>query len=166
MAPEITGNAALPERASRRAGSSIVVASTATVVPQHVLSRDIVKEYFGRVFGVSGRRLDAILAIVENSRIDRRYTIFPVDYLIEPRPLAQINREYGEHAIALSRCAARQALERSGIAAEDVDLIVTVSCTGVMIPSVDAYLAPALGLRSNVRRLPITELGAPPAPPA
>jgi len=42
---------------------------------------------------------------------------------------------------------------------EDVDLIVTVSCTGVMIPSVDAYLAHQMGFRPNIRRLPITELG-------
>jgi alkylresorcinol/alkylpyrone synthase len=159
MTPGITSNAALPERPAAHRASSIVVASTATAVPPHVLSREIVKEYIGRVFGVSGRRLEAILAVVDNSRIDRRYTIFPVDYLIEPRPLTQINNEYREHAIALSRSAASQALERSGIAAADVDLIVTVSCTGVMIPSVDAYLAPELGLRPNVRRLPITELG-------
>lgn len=137
----------------------ITVASTATAVPAYVLTREIVKEYFGRVFGISGRRLDAVLDVVDHSRIDRRYTIFPVDYLIEPRPLAQISKEYRDHAIALSRCAAKRALERSGIAAGDVDMIVTVSCTGVMIPSVDAYLAPELGLRPNVRRVPITELG-------
>ncbi len=62
-------------------------------------------------------------------------------------------------SVADAAGAARQALERAGVAASDVDLIVTVSCTGVMIPSVDAYLAPELGLRPNVRRLPITELG-------
>jgi hypothetical protein len=42
------------------------------------------------------------------SRIDRRYSIFPVEYLIEPRPLEQISREYREHsfvwaAVLLSR---------------------------------------------------------------
>ena len=83
-------------------------------VPPHVLSRDIVKEYFGRVFGISGRRLDAILEVVDNSRIDRRYSIFPVDYLIEPRPLAQINREYRDHAIALTRCAAQRGARPRG----------------------------------------------------
>ena len=38
-------------------------------------------------------------------------------------------------------------------------MIITVSCTGFMIPSVDAYLSPEMGFRPNVRRLPITELG-------
>src|SRR5262249_45954412 len=41
----------------------------------------------------------------------------------------------------------------------EIDLIVTVSCTGFMIPSLDAHLVNAMGFRSNVRRLPITELG-------
>jgi alkylresorcinol/alkylpyrone synthase len=159
MMPEPTANAVLSDRSAAARSPRVIVAATATAVPPHILSREIVKEYFGRVFSISGRRLQAILEVVDHSRIDRRYTIFPVDRLIEPRPLSQINQEYRDHAIALSRCAARQALDRSGIAASDVDMIVTVSCTGVMIPSVDAYLAPALGLRPNVRRLPITELG-------
>lgn len=159
MKPGSGGSAGLTNRSENSEKPSLVVSATATAVPPHVLSRGMVKEYIGPVFGISGRRLDAILDVVDHSRIDNRYTIFPVDYLVEPRPLAKINCEYRQHAIALSRCAAKRALDRAGIAASDVDLIVTVSCTGVMIPSVDAYLASDLGLRSNVRRLPITELG-------
>jgi predicted naringenin-chalcone synthase len=41
----------------------------------------------------------------------------------------------------------------------DVDRIMTVPCTGSMIPSLDAHLINEMGLRSDVRRLPITELG-------
>jgi alkylresorcinol/alkylpyrone synthase len=41
----------------------------------------------------------------------------------------------------------------------DIDLIITVSCTGFMIPSLDAHLINLMGFRSNVRRLPMTELG-------
>ena len=41
----------------------------------------------------------------------------------------------------------------------DIDMIITVSCTGFMIPSLDAHLINLMGFRSNVRRLPITELG-------
>src|SRR5579864_136867 len=135
MTPEMRSSA-VPDRTQGSDSPSFVIASTATAVPPHIISRDIVKEYFGRVFGISGRRLDAVLDIVDHSRIDKRHTIFPVDYLIEPRPLAKITSEYRDHAIALTRCAAKRALERAGIAASDVDLIVTVSCTGVMIPSV------------------------------
>jgi alkylresorcinol/alkylpyrone synthase len=139
--------------------NSVVIASTATAVPQHVISREFVEAQIGRVFSLSGRRLEAVLEIVGNSRIDRRYSIFPLEYLIEPRPLEQISREYRDHSVCLGRRAAQQALDRAGITPQEVDLILTVSCTGFMIPSLDAYLAPEMGMRPNVRRLPITELG-------
>jgi alkylresorcinol/alkylpyrone synthase len=42
---------------------------------------------------------------------------------------------------------------------DEVDLIITVSCTGFMIPSLDAHLINRMGFRSNVRRMPFTELG-------
>ena len=137
----------------------VVIAATATAVPQHVLSRKLVEAQIGSVFSLSGRRLEAVLEIVANSRIERRYSIFPVDYLIEPRPLERISREYRDYSLCLGRRAAQEALDRAGIAAQEVDAIITVSCTGFMIPSLDAYLAPELGLRANVRRLPVTELG-------
>jgi alkylresorcinol/alkylpyrone synthase len=137
----------------------VVIASTATAVPQHVISRELVETQIGRVFSLSGRRLEAVLEIVANSRIARRYSIFPVEYLIQPRPLEQISREYRNHSLCLGRRAAQQALDRADIAPREVDMILTVSCTGFMIPSLDAYLAPEMGLRPNVRRLPVTELG-------
>jgi alkylresorcinol/alkylpyrone synthase len=139
--------------------SKISIASTATALPPHVIPRSLVEAQVGPVFGLSGRRLDAVLEIVGNSKIERRYSIFPVDYLIEPRPLEQLGREYREHSICLGRRAAGEALQRASIAPQEVDAIITVSCTGFMIPSLDAYLAPELGLRADVRRLPVTELG-------
>src|SRR6266511_4110210 len=43
--------------------------------------------------------------------------------------------------------------------AHDIDMIITVSCTGFMIPSLDAHLINLMGFRSDVRRMPLTELG-------
>jgi len=43
--------------------------------------------------------------------------------------------------------------------ADEIDLIITVSCTGFMIPSLDAHLINLMGFRSDVRRMPFTELG-------
>jgi len=148
-----------PEYDSRRDGPRSTIASTAVAVPPHVLSRDLVKQYFGRTFSLSGRRLEAVLQVVDNAKIDRRYSILPVDELIEPRSLTETSRLYRENALALGRSVAQRALDRAGLAPSDIDMIVTVSCTGVMIPSLDAYLANQMGFRANVRRLPITSLG-------
>ena len=74
----------------------ITIASTATAVPPNVLSLELVKEYFGRTFSLSSRRLSAMLEVLDNSRIERRYSLFPVDYLVETRSLTQKNSEYRE----------------------------------------------------------------------
>jgi predicted naringenin-chalcone synthase len=116
-------------------------------------------EYYARTFPLSGRRLQAIFEVLDNSRIDRRYSLFPVEYLVKTRSLTQRNSEYREHSIALARRVAEEALAGANRRPADVDMIITVSCTGFMIPSVDAYLISEMGFRSDVRRLPITELG-------
>jgi len=41
------------------------------------------------------------------------------------------------------------------VSARAVDLIISLSCTGFMIPSLDAHLAQDMGFRPDVRRLPI-----------
>jgi alkylresorcinol/alkylpyrone synthase len=135
------------------------VASTATAVPEYAISRDDVKLYFQRVFHVDGARADAMMSIVDNSQVKRRYCIHPIDYIIEPRPLARITEEYIEHSIRLGQRVACQALDRAKVSPAEIDLLITVSCTGVMIPSLDAHLINRMGFRSDVRRLPITELG-------
>jgi len=113
----------------------------------------------GRVFEISDRRLEAMMSIVDNAQVLKRHAIFPIEYTIEPRALEKTNQEYMEHAIKLGQEAAEKCLARAGVPADEVDLIITVSCTGFMIPSLDAHLINRMGFRSNVIRMPFTELG-------
>jgi alkylresorcinol/alkylpyrone synthase len=138
---------------------NISIAAAVTAVPKHVLTREQVKFYFQKVFGLEERRLQAMMTVIDNGCVERRFCIQPVEYFVEPRPLEQISREYSEHAIKLGEEAATKCLKAAGMEPRDVDLFITTSCTGVMIPSVDAHLMNRMGFRSDVRRLPITELG-------
>ena len=131
----------------------------ATALPPHLITRDDVKYYMGRVFDIPERRLEAMMAIVDNAQVHQRHAIFPIDYTIEPRPLSQTNNEYIEHAVKLGQEAAEKCLQRANLRADEIDLIITVSCTGFMIPSLDAHLIKLMGFRSNVHRMPFTELG-------
>jgi alkylresorcinol/alkylpyrone synthase len=135
------------------------IAATATAVPPHLITRDDVKYYMGRVFDIPDRKLEAMMTVVDNAQVHKRHSIFPIEYTVEPRPLSKTNEEYQEHAIALGRRAAEECLAKAGVAPGDVDLIITVSCTGYMIPSLDVHLLNLMGFRNNIRRLPITELG-------
>jgi alkylresorcinol/alkylpyrone synthase len=146
----------MPHLANR---SSSVIAATATAVPEHTITREDVKFYMGRVFDIPERKLEAMMSIVDHAQVHKRHAIFPIQYTVEPRALEKTNQEYMEHAIKLGREAAEKCLQRAGIRADEVDLIITVSCTGFMIPSLDAHLINLMGFRSNVRHMPFTELG-------
>jgi len=141
------------------AASYPTITATATALPPYTITREDVKVYMGRVFDIPDRRLEAMMSIVDNAQVHKRHSIFPLDYTIEPRPLTQTNNEYIEHAVKLGREAAEKCLERAGLRPDQIDLIITVSCTGFMIPSLDAHLINLMGFRSNVRRMPFTELG-------
>jgi alkylresorcinol/alkylpyrone synthase len=141
------------------AASHSTIVATATALPPHTITREDVKVYMGRVFDIPERRLEAMMSIVDNAQVHKRHAIFPLDYTIEPRPLSKTNDEYIEHAVKLGREAAEKCLERAGMRPDEIDLIITVSCTGFMIPSLDAHLINLMGFRANVRRMPFTELG-------
>jgi alkylresorcinol/alkylpyrone synthase len=140
-------------------GAPISVVATATALPDNIVTMDDVKERLNKVFPLSESRSSMMMEVVENAKVDRRYFIFPPDYTVEPRSLEQTSKEYQEHAVILGRKVAADCLKNAGIAASDVDMLITVSCTGVIIPSLDAFLINDLGFRSDVRRIPITELG-------
>lgn len=150
----------LSSQVSSNGHSSVAtISASATALPPYLITRDDVKYYMGRVFDIPERRVEAMMAIVDNAQVHQRHAIFPIDYTIEPRALSKTNDEYIEHAVKLGREAAEKCLSRAGLRPEDVDLIITVSCTGFMIPSLDAHLIKLMGFRSNIRRMPFTELG-------
>lgn len=135
------------------------IVATATAVPEYLVYQADAAEACAGALPVEPRRMASVRAIFENAGVRERYLARPLDWVMTPRPLGESSREYQAHAVSLGRRVAADCLARAGLSARDVDMLITVSCTGVMIPSLDAYLINELGFRSDVRRLPITELG-------
>jgi alkylresorcinol/alkylpyrone synthase len=88
-----------------------------------------------------------------------RHMVAPVEWLLQPRSLGERMRSYAEHAPRLARLATCRALAAAGVEPAQIDLVISVSCTGYLVPSLDVQLAAEIGLRPDVTRLPLTELG-------
>ncbi|PYQ19069.1 MAG: hypothetical protein DMF81_23055, partial [Acidobacteria bacterium] len=100
-----------------------------------------------------------LLSVYETAGVERRASVVPIEEVFAPRDFERQNDRYIDIARAAGAETARRALERAELRPADVDLVVSVSCTGFMIPAVDAYVADALGMGPRLARLPITESG-------
>ena len=99
------------------------------------------------------------LMIFQNAGVDRRYSILSPEEVFQVDGFEARNNLYIERATQLAKESLVNALEKANWEATDIDYIITVSCTGFMIPSVDAHLINQLGMRKDVVRLPVTEMG-------
>jgi predicted naringenin-chalcone synthase len=100
-----------------------------------------------------------VLKIFENAAVDRRYAIMDAEEVFSKTSFEEKNDIYCKAAIELSEKCLTKALEKAALKADDIDYIITVSCTGIMIPSLDAYLINRLGMKQDIVRLPVTEMG-------
>ncbi len=91
--------------------------------------------------------------------VEHRSLALPLSRYPKLTGFTEANTAYIEVGVDIGERAVLSALDAAGIAPEEVDIIVAVSSTGVAVPSIDARLAPAIGLRPDVKRVPLFGLG-------
>jgi alkylresorcinol/alkylpyrone synthase len=100
-----------------------------------------------------------LLSVYASAGVKTRASVVPIEEVFHPRDFETQNGRYREHARRISVDLARRVLDKAGLAPGEVDLVVSVSCTGFMIPAIDALVADALQMGPRLARLPITEAG-------
>jgi alkylresorcinol/alkylpyrone synthase len=91
--------------------------------------------------------------------VNRRASVMPIEEAFRPQDFETQNGRYREIACRAATELTGCLLRRAGLAPQAIDFVVSVSCTGFMIPAVEAYVADALGMGPRLGRLPITESG-------
>ena len=109
--------------------------------------------------GQDERFIRKVKKIFENAAVDKRYSLMSPGEVFGELSLEERNNIYIREGIKLGEKCLRTAIDQSGWKSTDLDFIITVSCTGIMIPSLDAYLINSLNLRQDIVRLPVTEMG-------
>lgn len=106
--------------------------------------------------GADRRVLDRLHA---GARVHSRHMALPLDDYAKIDGFGAANDVFIEVAGDLGADAVRGALRTAGLRPQDVDLLLFTSVTGVAAPSVDARLVGRLGLRPDVKRVPVFGLG-------
>jgi alkylresorcinol/alkylpyrone synthase len=100
-----------------------------------------------------------LLSVYATAGVKRRASVLPIEEVFHPGDFERQNDRYRELGGAAAIDLSRRALCAAGIGPQEVTLIVSVSCTGFMIPALDAHVADALRMGPRLVRLPITESG-------
>ena len=111
------------------------------------------------LFGQEDRFIRKVKKIFEGAAVDKRYSMMDPIEVFTKTSFEERNEIFVREVIDLGEKVLIKALHKANWLPTDLDYIITVSCTGIMIPSLDAYLINQLQLRQDIVRLPVTEMG-------
>ena len=139
---------------------SVKILSVAKQLPKHTReTKDIIPFVKLWMQGQETRFQRKVLKLFEGAGVDRRYSIMDAEEVFLNSSFEDKNNIYVREVTTLAEQSLKKSLEKASLQPTDIDYIITVSCTGIMIPSVDAYLINSLQMRQDIVRLPVTEMG-------
>ena len=138
---------------------AVRLVSIATAVPPHIIRQtdaaSAAHDHFADRFSDFSR----LARVFESTEIRQRHTVRPIEWYLDPLGWPERNAAYIDGAGALFAAAASKALQAVGLKGSAVDIVVTVSSTGIATPSLDARAACLLGFRNDIERVPVFGLG-------
>ncbi len=134
--------------------------SLARYLPPHEYGQEEVTDWVRRWLEASSApNLRRLLRVYGAAAVEARRSVIPIEEVFAGRDFETQNDVYIRAGREAGIEVTRDALERARIDPRDVSFLLSVSCTGFAIPSLDAYVADALGMGPALARLPITESG-------
>ncbi len=139
---------------------SVKIQTVATVLPKYSRTTSEIIPFLDTwLLGQDERFIRKVKKIFENAAVDKRYSIMDPAEVFSATSFEEKNDIYVREVITLGEKVLQKALDKANWKPQDIDYIITVSCTGIMIPSLDAYLVNKLKMKQDVVRLPVTEMG-------
>jgi 1,3,6,8-tetrahydroxynaphthalene synthase len=127
-------------------------------VPEYVITMEETLGFVRKVH--AGKpQLPLALRLIQNTGVRKRHLVRPIEKTLSHQGFEERNHIY--ELESKKRCpeVIEQALANACLTAEGIDVIIYVSCTGFLMPSLTAWLINNMGFRSNTRQIPIAQLG-------
>jgi alkylresorcinol/alkylpyrone synthase len=135
-----------------------LLAAVHGVLPPHRYDHDEITAMFGSLLD-DPVRARLMQRLHDSARVQSRHLVLPLDEYPKLRDFGAANDVFIEHAIELGSAAICGALADAGVAPGDVDVVFSTTVTGVAAPSIEARIANRIGLRPDVKRVPMFGLG-------
>ncbi|WP_077088287.1 type III polyketide synthase [Mycobacterium rhizamassiliense] len=129
------------------------IAATAVQFPEHLYSQE---ELIGALTDFAGPEFRRFAL---SSGVASRHTALPLPRYRDLGGFTSANEAYLEVALDLAEKALLAALDKANIEPSEVDIVFSTTVTGLAVPTVEARLAARVGLREDVKRIPLFGLG-------
>ena len=135
------------------------IAAVHPVLPPHVYTQAEITDRFAELCGGAAGREPLLRRLHASASVATRHLALPLERYAELDGFGTSNDAFIEVAVDLGAAAMVGALDDAGLRPGDVDLVISTTVTGVAVPSIEARIAAKIGLRPDIRRLPLFGLG-------
>ncbi len=135
------------------------ILQAAHAFPIHQISQLQAKNAIRDLFVGKIPDLDRLLTVFDNSRVEQRQVVMPLDWYLQPRSDQERNQVFIEQGMLLLKESVEQLLAKTDISTSQIDHLIYVNSTGHATPTLDARLINELDFSAQTTRLPIWGLG-------
>jgi alkylresorcinol/alkylpyrone synthase len=128
-------------------------------LPEHRYSQQEVTATFGAELLTDDDHRAVLKRIHGNTGVSHRHLALPLERYSELGDFGEANDAFIEVGVELASQAVVDALKAAGLTPYDVDLVISTTVTGLAVPSLEARVSGRIGLRPDVKRVPMFGLG-------